>query len=389
MTSNTDARLPLDDLKVVELGSMVAGPFAGTLLADFGAQVLKIEANMGDTLRLTEPVVDGQSLYWAVDARNKNTVSCDLRDADSRNAFLEIIAETDVLVENFRPGTLEKWGLSPDLLLRVNPDLVIVRVTGFGQTGARTEAPAFDRVVQAISGYAANNGRSEDPPLAVGSFVSDYTSGLFGAFGGLVALHAVSRGLKGQVVDVSSLDCLVRMSEIDLSLKDTTGQNRPRLGSGHIAAAPIGTYATKDGKWVMIHVPTNRMFDNLCSALGDESLRQDSRFVDNGSRVRNREELDAIIVLWFVQHVAASAMEALVAHEVPAALVGSTGDLIQDSSLRDRGAIVDAPSPLGDLAMPGVVPLLSHTPGAVRSGAHAEVGAALSDWWANEKKLRA
>lgn len=370
--------LPLAGVRVIELGTMVAGPFAGTLLGDFGADVVKIETAAGDTMRQVEPIVEGQSLYWAVDARNKRGVTCDLRDDDDRAALLRLAADAQILVENFRPGTLEKWGIGPDVLWSVNPDLVVVRVSGFGQTGSRAQLPAYDRVVQAMSGYSASTGEPGTPPLAVGNFVSDYTSGLFAAFGAMVALHAVGRGLGGQVVDVASLECLVRLSEVDLALHDRTGGVRPRLGSGHLAAAPMNAYRTSDDEWVMIHVPTDRMFAKLADAVGDPALA-DERFGTNPSRVANREALDLVLARWFAARTTERALAELGAADVPAARMGTAGDLADDEDLLARGAIVRAESPVGPLLMPGVVPRLTATPGRVRTPANPVPGQSIQD----------
>lgn len=369
----------LGDVRVLEIGTMVAGPFAGTLLGDFGADVIKIEAPTGDTMRHVQPIEDGQSYYWSVDARNKRSFVCDLRAQADRAAFLDLVEDADIIVENFRPGTLEKWGIGPDALLSRNPDIVILRVSGFGQTGARAHLPAFDRVIQAMSGYAGNMGVEGDPPLAVGSFLSDYCSALFGAFGAMLALHGVRRGLGGQVVDVASLDVLVRLSEIDLPLKDRQQKDRPRLGSGHLAAAPMGAYRAADGEWVMMHVPTDRMFANLVGVMDAGHLTNDPRFASNPKRTDNRRALDAEIDHWAAGRTADEAVAQLLAADVPAAKVERTGSLAEDPSLHDRGTIVRASSPLGEMLMPGIVPLLSRTPGRVRTAASAVPGPAIAE----------
>lgn len=382
-TAAVSRPLPLHDLRVVELGTMTAGPFAATLLGDFGAQVIKVEAPTGDTARYVEPLVDGTSLYWAQDARNKTCVTADLHVDADRAALLELLQDADVLIENFRPGTLERWELGPERLHQVNPGLVIVRVSGFGQTGARRALPAFDRVIQALSGYARTNGPPEGRPVVVGNFVSDYSTAVFAALGCLVAVLARRDGAPGQVVDVSSLETMIRLSEIDLALYGRTGQLRDRLGNGHLAAAPMNSYETADGHWVMIHVPTQRMFERLAAATESPRWLTDERFATGPVRVEHRDELDVVIAQWFRQRDLDEALLILSEHEVPAGKMSDARDIVDDQHLRERGAVIEVDSPVGSLVMPGVVPRLSHTPGSVRHGAQAGLGPQLQDWLAD------
>ena len=378
MNATETSELPLAGLRVIELGTMVAGPFAGTLLGDFGAEIIKIEPAAGDTARYVEPVVEGTSLYWAIDARNKTSITCDLRDPQDRQALLTLVATADVVIENFRPGTLERWELGPDVMHGVNPDLVIVRVSGFGQTGERRELPAFDRVVQAMSGYAHTNGFEGTPPVVVGNFVSDYTTAVFAALGCMVALHALRDGAPGQVVDVSSLETMVRLSEVDISLYSRTGELRSRLGNGHLAAAPINAYETSDGAWVMLHVPTDRMFVRLVEVLGLADL-ENERFGTGASRVEHREALDVVLAQWFADRTCPEALEILTNGGVPAAKMSNASDLVDDQELRRRGAVVEADTPVGPMLMPGVVPRLTATPGRVRFGAPTAPGRHIAD----------
>lgn len=366
--------LPLADVRIIELGTMIAGPFAGTMLGDFGADVIKIETQEGDTLRKVSPMIDGTALPWANDSRNKKCIVCNLHDEDDRAALLELVRKADVLVENFRPGSIERWELGPEILHEANPELVIVRVSGFGQTGSRSKLPAFDRVIQAMSGYARTTGLPGSPPLVVGNFISDYVTGVFAALGCMIALHARDGGAGGQVVDVSSLEVLVRLSEVDLSLYDRLGELRPRLGNGHLAAAPMNAYEAADRSWVMIHVPTDRMFVRLAEAMHGANLADDPRFATGAERVRNREALDEVISSWFAARTSDNALETLLDAGVPASRMQDASDLVEDQDLLDRGAIIRADSPIGPMLMPGVVPKLTATPGRVRFPAAASPG---------------
>lgn len=374
MTEEEVLELPLSGLRILELGTMTAGPFAATLLGDFGAEIIKIEPPSGDTARYVEPMVEGTSLYWAIDARNKRSVVCDLREPDDREAFLSLAATADVVIENFRPGTLERWDIGPKVLHGVNPALVIVRVSGYGQTGKRSGLPAFDRVVQAMSGYAHTNGFPGTRPVVVGNFVSDYTTAVFAALGCMIALHALRTGAPGQIVDVSSLETMIRLSEVDVSLYSRTGELRQRLGNGHLAAAPINAYETQDGAWVMVHVPTDRMFTRLLVTLEMTDLQSDVRFSTGGERVNHRDELDTILAEWFAARSCSQALAVLTEGGIPAGKMSDASDLVEDEQLRERGALIEADSPIGPLLMPGVVPRLTVTPGRVRVGAPAALG---------------
>lgn len=365
------------------MGSMIAGPFGATLLADFGADVVKLEPQAGDPIRGVAPIIDGVSLYWAVDGRGKRSVVLDARDPANRDDFLALVAACDVLIENFRAGTLESWGLGPDILLEANPDLVLVRVSGFGQTGSRAGQASYDRVVQAMGGLAHVTGFPESPPVVSGFAMSDYTTGVFAALSALIGLIGRHRHGKPVVFDVAALECLVRLGETSISEFDRLGTIRTREGNIHPSAAPINMYRCGDGEWVFLQAPTNRLFGALAEVIGRPDLAERPELGSIEGRVRHRGEVDEIIGAWMATQAGDEAVATLTRAGVAAGAVGDAHDLATDPDLLARGAVVRAPRPEGDLLMQGVVPRItgSHLiPGVAPDLGSSSVGEVLAGW---------
>lgn len=359
----------LAGLRVLEMGTMMAGPVAATVLSDFGAEVVKLEPAKGDPLRGMEPKVGRHSAYWLVTARNKRSVVLDARDPARRDEFFALTDRADVLVENFRAGTLESWGIGPDVLLARNPGLVVVRVTGFGQDGPDAALLAYDRIVQLMSGLASVTGFPDGPPTVAGFALSDQLAALFAAFGALLGLQSRACTGRGQVVDVASLDCLVRFSDVVITEYDRLGVVRAREGNSHPSAAPMNMYQASDGEWVYTQAPTDAQFVRLANAIGRPELPGDPRFRDNSARFANRGTLDGIIQQWASGRGRAEVLRTWRAADLPAAPVRDTGEVARDEGLLARGAIQRVDTPAGPTLMQGVVPRLSATPGAVTGGA--------------------
>jgi len=366
---NGSGTAALAGLRVIELGTMMAGPVATTILSDFGAEVVKLEPAAGDPLRGMEPRVGDQSAYWLVTARNKRSIVLDARDRARREDFLSLIERADVLVENFRAGNLEAWGIGPDVLLARNPRLVIVRVTGFGQEGPNSSLLAYDRIIQLMSGLASVTGFPDSPPTVAGFALSDQLAALFGAFGALLGLQALARTGAGQVVDVASLDCLVRFSDVVITEYDRLDLVRVREGNSHPSAAPMNMYQAADGEWVYTQAPTDAQFERLARAIDQPDLPRDPRFRDNSARFANRGTLDGIIQAWASQRHSTDVLLAWHAADLPAAPVRDTGEMARDEGLLMRGAIQRVDTPAGPTLMQGIVPKLSATPGAITGGA--------------------
>ncbi|MQA24112.1 MAG: CoA transferase [Micromonosporaceae bacterium] len=361
----------LAGLRVIEMGTMMAGPVATTLLSDFGAEVVKLEPRVGDPLRGMEPQIEGVSAYWLVTARNKRSVVLDARDESRRADFFSLTDRADVLVENFRAGTLESWGVGPDVLLDRNPRLVIVRVTGFGQEGPNASLLAYDRIVQLMSGLASVTGFPESPPTVAGFALSDQIAALFAAFGALLGLAARDSTGEGQVVDVASLDCLVRLSDVIVTEYDRLGIVREREGNSHPSAAPMNMYQARDGAWVYTQAPTNAQFKRLAKAIDRPNLPADPRFCDNSARFANRGTLDGIIQAWVSERDHAEVLRTWRTADLPAAPVRDAREVAEDPGLRLRGAVQHVDTPVGPTLMQGIAPKLSRTPGAVRGAAPA------------------
>jgi crotonobetainyl-CoA:carnitine CoA-transferase CaiB-like acyl-CoA transferase len=361
---------PLVGLRILDISTVVAGPFASTLLADLGADVLKVEKpGSGDTLRALAPHKEGVPLWWKVTNRNKKGITLDLRKAEGKALLGKLIADRAVLVENFRPGTLDGWGITREWLQGINPKLTILRITGFGQTGPYRNRPGFARVFEAMSGFTRMCGEEGGLPLHLGYPISDAIGGLFGAIGILAALYRLKEDpdAGGQDIDCSMTEAMLRALDFLAIEYDQLGAVRTASGNRSQYAAPGNIYRTKDDKWASIAASTQSIFARLCAALGLEVLLTDQRFADNPSRVKNRDPLDEIVGAAIRQRTLAELREYLDRHEVGFSPIYDASDVFADPQFVERGAIVRvADAELGNVRMQCVVPRFSETPGAVR-----------------------
>ena len=366
----TDRTGPLGGLKIIDISTVVAGPFAAGLLGDYGADVLKVEMpGTGDSLRALAPHKDGAPLWWKVTNRNKRGITLDLRQPEGRELLAKLVAEADVLVENFRPGTLDDWGISRDWLQAINPRLTILRLTGFGQDGPYAKHPGFARIFESMSGFTQICGEEDGRPLHLGYPISDAVAGLFGALGILAALHDLAKnpGKRGQEIDCSATEAMLRTLEFLAIEYDQLGTVRTRSGNRSQYAAPGNVYRTADGKWASIAASTQSIFERLCTALGIRELLQDERFATNPARVRHYKALDESVGAAIGKLTLAELRETLTKHEVGFSPIYDIADVFADPQFAARQAIVAVPdSELGSVRMQGVVPRFSETPGAVR-----------------------
>jgi crotonobetainyl-CoA:carnitine CoA-transferase CaiB-like acyl-CoA transferase len=367
----------LDGLTVLDLATFVAAPFCCTLLGEFGAEVIKVEQpGRGDDLRrLGTPAREGLSYWWLVESRNKKSITCNLRTAEGQALITRLAATADVLAENFRPGTLERWRLGWDELRAANPRLVMVRISAFGQTGPYRERPGFGRIAAAMSGISYLSGYPDRPPVTPGTpTIPDYLAGALGAFGALVALEHRRRSGEGQVVDLALYEPMLRMLDELVPVYAATGYVRERIGSATEYVVPHNHYRARDGRWLAIACTNDRMFERLAAAMGRPALA--AEFPTMAARLAARADLDALVQTWVGGADAADVLARLDAAEVPCGPVASVRDLFDDPHVRARGNIVQTPSPLGGLlAMVGSVPRLSATPGAVDHPGPVTVGA--------------
>jgi len=358
---------PLAGYRVLEIGSTVAGPFCGRMLADFGAEVIKVEPADGDPVRTMGKSVDGHSLYAASIFRNKKLVSIDLRREEGRALIKELAAKVDVLVENFKPGTLEKWGLGWAALSTINPRLVMVRISGFGQDGPYSQRPGYGVVCEAVSGLRHLTGDPDRAPARVGVSMTDYIAGLHGAYGAVMALMAREKTGRGQVIDAALYESAFNFMEVWIGAFQKTGFVPDRTGSRLIGSTPNNLYPTADGSYIHITAMAESLFRRLCGAMGQPGLADDPRFARHGARNENHAALDAIISDWTRLHALADLEKKMEEVSVPATRIFTVEDIFNDPHYRARQSIVEAPDQhLGTVAMPAVVPRLSDTPGAVR-----------------------
>ena len=361
--------LPLADVRVVELGQLLAGPFCGQLLGDFGAEVIKVEDPAGgDPMRQWgREKPHGRSLWWPVVARNKKSITCNLRVPDGQDVVRRLIAESDVLLENFRPGTLERWGLGPEQLWEINPRLIITRVTGFGQDGPYAPRAGFGAIGEAMGGIRYVTGDPDKPPSRSGVSLGDELAAIFATLGTLVALHARHSTGRGQVVDSAIYEAVLAMMESLLPEWDVAGYQRERTGSILPNVAPSNVYPTKDGEMILVAGNQDSVFRRLASAMGRPELADDERYATHGARGANSGELDDLIAQWTVTLGADELLDALNANGVPCGRIFRAQDMLADPHFAAREAIVRIAHPeFGELPMQNVFPKLSATPGSIR-----------------------
>ena len=360
----------LAGVRVLDIGNVFAAPFAGAVLGDMGADVLKVEMpGTGDPLRGMRPFDGEESLQWAALARNKRAITLDLHHPEGQEIFLRLLADQDVLLENFRPGTLDGWGLTDERLRAVNPGLVVVHVSGYGQTGPYSPMPGFGTPATAFSGYLHSSGFPDRPPVLPPMNLVDYMAGLFAAFGAVTALyHRDAQGGPGQDVDVALYESMLRFLDGMVADYDRNGVVSERQGNKVPATAPLGLFATSDEVWMVLSTSTDRTFNRFAEVMGRSDMTTDPRYCTNRLRVENRTEVDAIVTDWFASRTAEEAQRLCDAGGVPVSRVNSIADVFTDPHVAAREMLVEVEHPkLGALRLPGVVPRLSATPGEVRT----------------------
>ncbi|MFE7156981.1 CaiB/BaiF CoA transferase family protein [Streptomyces sp. NPDC057636] len=365
-------RGPLRDLRVLELGNFIAAPTAGRLLADFGADVVKIERpGRGDELRRWRLHRGDTSMLFRVMNRNKKSVSLNLSTAAGQAICRDLLRTTDVLLENFRPGVLERWGLGPEQLREINPKLVVVRISGYGQSGPYRDRPGFGGVAEAIGGLRQLTGYPDRPPTRVGVSVADSVAGLYGVIGALMALHRRSRDGAGEVVDVALFEGIYSLMESLVPDYDAFGVEPERLGSGLQGVAPSNTYRCADGKYAVISGNGDAIYRRLMDLIGRPDLADDPQLADNAGRVERAAELDEAIELWTLTLSCKDVLRALEDASVPSGPIYTAGDILADPHYTARGMherhIVELDAgEKAEVTFPGVVPALQQAPGGTR-----------------------
>lgn len=384
MGAATEAKAgSLDGIRVVELGQLIAGPFCGQLLGDMGAEVVKIEPpEKGDPMRQWGQGSD--PTWWRVIGRNKFSVAADLRTPEGQDTARALIGKADILIENFRPGTLERWGLAPDLLRKTNPGLIVVRVSGYGQTGPYAMRAGFGGIAEAMGGWRGIVGYPELPPARMGISIGDTLAATYGCMGALAALHERETSGQGQVVDAALYESVLQVMEGLVPEWAVAGHKRERTGSKLPGIAPSNVYRCADGDY-LIGANQDSVFKRLCEAMGQPALATDPRFADHVSRGRNQDELDAIVEGWTGGLTVDAVEAAMIENGVPAGRIFDAEDMLSDPHFAARNAIVTVDDPVvGPTRMQGAFPKLSRTPSTVRRPAPNIVGqdtAEILDRW--------
>ena len=358
--------LALCNLRVIELGQLIAGPFAAKTLADFGADVIKIEPpTTGDPLRKWRLLKDGTSVWWQIQSRNKRSIALDLKQAEAQDIVRQLVKDADVLIENFRPGAMEGWGLGPDELLAINPKLIMLRISGYGQTGPYRDKPGFGVVAEAMSGLRHLTAEPGRVPVRVGVSIGDTLASLHGVIGILLALHERHTSGKGQVIDVALYEAVFNCMESLLPEFSAFGAVREAAGSALPGIAPSNAYKCQDGGYVLIAGNGDSIFKRLMQTMGRDDLGLDAGLTDNAGRVQRVEEIDAAIGAWTATLSVAQVLELLDAASVPAGRIYNVADITADPHYQARDMILQTVMADGStLALPGIVPKLSRTPGA-------------------------
>ena len=368
----------LDGIRVIEVGTLISGPFAGRLLGDMGAEVIKIEPpGSPDPLRTWgQAEVEGRHFFWTVHARNKKCVTLNLREPRGRELFLDLVARSDIIVENFRPGTLERWELGYDVLRQRNRGIILVRVSGYGQTGPDAHKAGYASVAEAISGLRHMNGFPGGPPPRLALSLGDTLAGMFAAQGALAALYRRTVTGEGQIVDTALTEACLAVQESTIPDYDAGGVVRGPSGTRLEGIAPSNIYRSADGSWVVIAANQDTVFRRLCTAMGKPELADDERFADHVARGRNQDELDVIIGQWAAQRAPGDIIDTLGAAGVICGPINTVAEVVTDPQFRARGMLVEHYDEAAGRSVlgPGVVPVLSATPGGVRSAGPARPG---------------
>ncbi|OWK42737.1 CoA transferase [Pseudomonas indoloxydans] len=369
MTQNNTRNMALQGLKVIEMGQLIAGPFASKLLGEFGADVIKIEPpGVGDPLRKWRKIKDGTSLWWHVQSRNKRSLTLDLKQAEAQDIVRKLVAEADVLVENFRPGTLEGWGLGYEALKAINPRLIMLRISGYGQTGPYRDLPGFGVIGEAMGGLRHLSGYPGQAPVRVGISIGDSLSSLYGVIGVLLALQERARSGEGQEIDVALYESVFAMMESLIPEYDAFGYVREPAGSALPGITPSNSYPCNDGSYVLIAGNGDSIYKRLMSLIGRDDLGNDPRLAQNDGRSQHAELIDGAIAEWTTQRGRDEVIEALKSARVPAGYPYTAADIVSDPHYLARQMIEQVQTSVGPLKVPGVLPKLSRTPGRIGTG---------------------
>lgn len=368
---NADAQGPLSGVKVLDLSRLVAGNMLSVQLADFGADVIKIEPPSGDPLRHWTD--EGQSLHWKTYGRNKRSIKLNLRDAEAMAALKALLRTADVFIENYRPGVLEKMGLAPEILLELNPDLIVVRISGFGQTGPYAQNPGFGTLVEAMSGFASRTGFPDREPVLPPLALADMISGIYGAQAVTMALLAREKGTaRGQVIDLSLLEPMFAVLGPEASIYKVTGKVKERSGSASNTVSPRNVYKCRDGKYAALSGSTQAIALRIFDIIGHPEMKTDPRFSNNAERVRHRDLVDSAVAAWFAERDRAEALAVMRAAGATVGPVYDIADIAEDQHFAERGIVVDVEdTENGSLPMHNILPRLSSTPGVWRRPAPA------------------
>ena len=358
----------LEGVRVIELGSLIAGPYAAGLLAQFGAEVIKVEPpGDGDPLRKWRKLHDGTSLWWYSQSRNKKSVTVNLKAPEGQALVRDLVKSADVVIENFRAGLLESWGLGWEELSKINPKLIMVRVSGYGQTGPYRDRPGFAAIAESMGGLRYLAGYPDRPPVRVGISLGDTLASLYGVIGALLAMVHLRNGGKGQYIDVALYEAVFGVMESLIPEFSVFGHVRERTGSTLPGIAPSNTYPCRDGRYVIIAGNGDGIFKRLMNAIGRKDLAEDPRFARNDGRVKHNEMLDEAISAWTLQQELEHVLQVLEAAQVPSGRIYTAADIAADPHYRARDMLQDHVLPDGTQAvMPGIVPRLSGTPGKTR-----------------------
>lgn len=372
---------PLEGVRVIDAGNMVAAPFATVLLADLGAEVIKLEhPEYGDGQRKLEPITeDGVPLWWKAISRNKRCITLNLGKPEGAEIFKELCKSADVVVENYRPGTFEKWGIGQDVIEAINPRIVMLRISGFGQTGPYRNRAGFGRVAEAMAGLTNLIGEADGPPMTPGYPLGDLIAGLFGAFSVMVALYnRDARGGEGQAIDIALFESVLRLLDFDAIQYDQMDTIHMRSGNSASYVAPSSTFKTQDGKWLTIAASTQSIWLRLAKAVEREDMIGDPRYAENPQRLERSDEVNGAVGAWIEKRTLQQVIKRFEEHEVAFSTIFDAKDMFNDAQYRAREALVRVPdSDLGEAVVQNVVPKFSKTPGSVdwlgaKMGTHNE-----------------
>lgn len=365
------AQGPLSGYRVLELGSTVAGPFCGRLFADFGAEVIKVEPREGDPVRSMGKRFMGKSLYAASIFRGKSLISIDLRTAEGQDIVRRLAALSDILIENFRPGALEDWGLAYERLSRLNPKLIMIRISGYGQTGPYSQRPGYGVICEAVSGLRHLTGDPDRPPGRIATSMTDYITGLYAAFGAMLALEVRHKTGTGQVIDAALYEGAFSFTEPHVPAYEKLGVVAMRAGSRLPGNTPNNLYPTGDGQYIHITAASDSVFKRVAAVIGQPELAGDPRFKTAVARARNEDALDDMIAAWTRQYTCGELEQKFHEAAVPAARIYTVADIFSDPHYAARGMLAPVPDDdLGSVTVPAVVPRLTATPGAIRHSGH-------------------